>query len=440
MSLRKTLIIMAIAVIPSAVWAATIRTAVTSAFTDVSSAVAAASDGDTVTIPAGSATWSSTLTITKAITLQGAGSTLTIITASNPSSTVLINLTPGSDKPQRITGIGFVGGRHINVNGSTNGSYCLTQIRIDHNSFSSTKADCMWVTGWVESLIDHNSFLNVQRGIMVIGDDNYSWSRPIAAGTSHALFIEDNSFVTDNNTTGMMDHQIYHQGGGRSVIRYNTFDGTAFSNGDYYAIDSHGNQPYVATGTGYFRGQPIVEVYNNTIMFHHSWCPTQFRSGSVLFHDNTFKYTSSISSWTQLWEEESWRWSPVRTVWPAQDQIANSFFWNNTVNGVTVTSLDLNMASDAAFVQKDRDYFMHAPAASGGYTYYTGSRTGGSQTAPTDGTTYSVDGLGDNGNTAFSATGANAYFPYTPYTYPHPLQKSGTTGPAPAAPTGLRLQ
>src|SRR5438067_13712370 len=41
-------------------------------FTDVSTAIALAQEGDTVVIPAGSASWTSMLTVTKGITRQGA--------------------------------------------------------------------------------------------------------------------------------------------------------------------------------------------------------------------------------------------------------------------------------------------------------------------------------------------------------------------------------
>lgn len=46
---------------------------------DVQAAIRAAKDGDTVTVPAGTATWTSTLNITNNITLQGAGAASTII-------------------------------------------------------------------------------------------------------------------------------------------------------------------------------------------------------------------------------------------------------------------------------------------------------------------------------------------------------------------------
>ena len=46
---------------------------------DVGAAVALAKDGDTVSVPAGTATWTSSLSIVNNIILQGAGATSTII-------------------------------------------------------------------------------------------------------------------------------------------------------------------------------------------------------------------------------------------------------------------------------------------------------------------------------------------------------------------------
>jgi len=64
--------------------AATI-TAKSVSFGDVRSAIGSACDGDTVAIPAGTASWTSTLTITKGITLQGAGNDKTVILDDVPS-------------------------------------------------------------------------------------------------------------------------------------------------------------------------------------------------------------------------------------------------------------------------------------------------------------------------------------------------------------------
>ena len=57
-------------------------------YTDVTAAVASASDGDTVMVPAGTASWTSTLTITKGIALIGA------TTITGTTQTRLLGITP----------------------------------------------------------------------------------------------------------------------------------------------------------------------------------------------------------------------------------------------------------------------------------------------------------------------------------------------------------
>src|SRR5438045_4586604 len=64
--------------VPPLIYAAT-WPAIDAQEANVAAAIANASDGDTVTIPPGVVTWSSQLTITKHITLQGAGVGQTII-------------------------------------------------------------------------------------------------------------------------------------------------------------------------------------------------------------------------------------------------------------------------------------------------------------------------------------------------------------------------
>src|SRR5207302_10564325 len=79
-ALQATLFSLAITTtsISDKIYAATIE-AKSVSFADVNSAVAAAKDGDTVTVPAGVATWTAPLTITNNITLQGAGAASTTI-------------------------------------------------------------------------------------------------------------------------------------------------------------------------------------------------------------------------------------------------------------------------------------------------------------------------------------------------------------------------
>ena len=84
-------------------------------YANVSAAVTQAHDGDTVKVPPGTATWTSTPVISKAITLQGAGKTQTVITnwstVNGGGAPPTITLADGGNNslPRRVTGIGFKG-------------------------------------------------------------------------------------------------------------------------------------------------------------------------------------------------------------------------------------------------------------------------------------------------------------------------------------------
>src|SRR5881392_1418083 len=77
---------------------------------NVAAAIAQASDGDTVTVPPGVVTWSAQLTITKHITLQGAGVGQTVIYDNAPKGgdqhLILVRLS-GDNPPFRLTGFEF---------------------------------------------------------------------------------------------------------------------------------------------------------------------------------------------------------------------------------------------------------------------------------------------------------------------------------------------
>jgi hypothetical protein len=381
-------------------------------YASVNTCVGNASPGDKVLVSAGKATWTSTLTINKSLTLQGAGSSSTIIAQSG--GITLVYVAPTSGVPIRITGFKFDIGSNVDgtpsaiiIKGKLDGSFGLNEISIDHNIFNKgTRA--VFPQGWVEGVIYNNTFINCNIAVGILGDDNYSWSRPIAAGTSHSLFIEDNTFIINDDANREPNEAVYHQEGARTVVRYNTFDGTAYTKGASLFYDSHGNQNLYTGTNADFRGQPMVEVYNNT--FAGSGVLTYrpgayFRGGSIIMHDNTFTFPGYGSTTVAvLTDEEDWQtafFSLLATLWSAQDQIMNSFFWNNTMNGNPGT-VGIFTSRDVPFIQQDRDYFMHAPQATGGKAIYTGA-------------------IGTSIE-SFSSSGANAYYPYTPYTYPHPLR------------------
>ena len=99
------------------------RNAASCSRTDVGNAVNSAADGDTIVIPAGTCTWTTSLAITnKILTLQGAGPNSTVIvdgvskaTYPNIPEVLVWQTKPGGIS--RITGIGFEGGSTVDPMG-----------------------------------------------------------------------------------------------------------------------------------------------------------------------------------------------------------------------------------------------------------------------------------------------------------------------------------
>ncbi len=322
------------------------------------------------------------------------------------------------DAPLRITGIGFNSttsnsGVHVLIRGKTsNGTYAtISKLRVDHCKFTGgTRA--LYASGWVEGVVDHNTFYNCNIGIGVSGDDNASWARPIQPGTVHAVCIEDNTFLCDNNISAAPAQSIYCQEGARVTARRNTLDTTRMTSYDGVFFDSHGNQPGASpikdacapvTGNA-MRGEPLVEVYENTVNVHHTWQHADYRSGVVFVYNNHYSYLSGVVGGTLVLKEEEVApygvFNPLRTLtyggYPANDQINNSHFWGNTMTykGVSpnvttnITTATLKCPTqEAAFIKAGRDYWMSPPSST------TGNPVG-------------------------------KYYPYTPLVYPHPLVSS----------------
>jgi hypothetical protein len=237
-----------------------------------------AANGDTITIPAGTFTWSVQLNITKAITLQGSGIGNTIIKDAGSASLITWNLVAG--KPSRMTGIEFRdGGRTVldwgvqsfgsNTNGST--------MRIDHCKFDHLKGFAITPNDTI-GVIDHNTILFSSSNIPIYPfHKNWNNQGPLAGGswhdsshfgTSQFLFIEDNVITADSPAAAF---DCY--GGARIVFRYNTCTRVH--------CEIHG------TECGIYRGGRAFEIYNNTFVG-----PTagdyiiNGRSGIFVVHDN----------------------------------------------------------------------------------------------------------------------------------------------------------
>ena len=342
-------------------------------FTDVSNAVARASIGDTVLVPEGRAVWNSTLLITTPIVLSGAGPDRTVIVATNGPA---LRFKPAVTSFLRLTRMAFVATMSnyvVLIGGKGSGGVVIDAFRVDHCHFTGgLRAVCP--RGWAYGVIDHCTFVNCNIAVGPIGDDSAAWQRPIEPGSTNAVYIEDNLFLLNNDAPREPNEQIYHQQGARSVTRFNTFDGTQLTKYNSMFFDSHGNWPAVSPSTPddpmalAYRGQPIIEIYGNTFSAHHTYRFIHLRGGSVLAYSNILTTVSGSATAFHLSEEEAWStsfWSPLRTNWPAHDQITNSFFWANTLNGNPIQGVYANEAS-RIFIQEGRDFWLEPPSASNG--------------------------------------------------------------------------
>lgn len=303
------------------------------ALSDVSAAINNASDGDTVNIPAGSATWNSKLTLTKAISLVGAGSTgstkTTITSTASSSATgsiIAINLTNPSHLC-RVSGIDFEftagwyqsGGDHNAVAIYTS----ATQLRIDHNYIHfGIRAISIYTQDPVYGVADHNTFQDCDICISpgtTGGVNGTSWSRPVSPGGSDAFFFEDNQCLNGPATTGDFDEVMYGIGGGRCCFRHNIVDSTQ-AGGSSVFFDAHGQNAGWGDGTRFY------EIYNNTIKYNsRGYRFGDLRGGTHLIHDNNLicsQGSMSIGMWSEFDN------TPYQT-----QSVSKTFIWNNTING-----------------------------------------------------------------------------------------------------------
>jgi hypothetical protein len=258
---------------------------------NVQAAVNAATAGDTVFLNCAGGTWTSTVQITKGITIRGNGENSTTITANNAT---LFNIALSSGSDFRITDLGFMGsvggslGALIVLRGGGNylnspSSTIWNSLRADHLKFSNTGAGHAFVIDpWYEipshpkALFDHITLTsNNGTNFIKIAGNNITWRSADLYGTDWAIYIEDSTFTWGNTTHGYITDTEH---GARVVVRHNTIiNGT---------IQMHSTDSTVAA-----RGNRIFEIYGNTIDCTSSDCSNLpaigVRGGGFVVYNNT---------------------------------------------------------------------------------------------------------------------------------------------------------
>ena len=382
-----------------------------------------AQDGDTIALPSGTFAWPTGVTISKGITLQGVAGATQINRVIGYSNALITITGMPADLPVRVTGIRFnspVGQngdlQSVFVQGPYGGTLGLTHLRIDHCYFYGGMRT-LFFRYRVNGVVDHNTFHDCAYITEYFGDDDYAWIRAGTPqfGTSDSIFFEDNSIVLDS-TLSYFDVESDQNTGGKLVWRYNNFDLTAYTGTFGSIIGEHGNQAYWAGGNDWLRGGIMCEFYNNTVRWGNAFRIIWFRGGRNIVANNAFY--GNLNGALVAFDEEgiSNVIPPTRTLgWPAEDQVNNTFIWNNTVNGSTQDPATIYcwQSGSHPYIQLGRDYWLEPPSGNTVTNY--------PQPASPSRPDYPV-----------------AYNPavtsWTPYTYPHPLTGSSPSPtPTPSA-------
>ena len=282
---------------------ARIINALSPSLADVSRAIASAVDGDSVAVPAGTASWTSTLVINKGITLIGktttdsvAGTAVdnTIIqdnVARGPGGRPIIKIASALGKSYRLSGFTFAG---LSTVGNRSGAVVVAgnshAVRIDHCHWKEPLAqaiDCA-INGAIYGVADHNILeFRSKRQSFTFHADNWpdpngkagvfgdgSWAAPTDFGSEKFFFVEDNCIKNTTNPFREGAGSTDDRNGGRWVYRHNHCYNVE--------VQTHG------TETGRYRGGRAREIYNND--FHNTTAHPVggIRSGVTITHDNTY--------------------------------------------------------------------------------------------------------------------------------------------------------
>jgi hypothetical protein len=371
-------------------------TAASPAQHDVAAAVASANDGDTVQIPAGGSTWTSGLTITKAITLRGQGVSNTFLRRHGG----LLILQPANNLPIRVTGIYFDMSPFNGSDGDRPGIILYgtcTSLRIDHCYFVNGER-AVFIVGKGYGVTDHctfrDNYISVMPDMAGADDGSTSWAESIHPGGQDTMVVEDCNFINDQGTPDdtFVEAELYGQNGARCCVRHCTFDYT--NTGSVLNIDAHGYSPSWGHGTRFY------EIYNNVFHSKVNYRFVYLRGGVHIWHDNQFitdstAITSSPVLIALTREDVGYPSGKGST----QELITQSFFWNNS-NSVGGNSATVQGAVDAGTNPNepvlDTDYFNRAIQS------------------------------------------GDPWYPYTPLVYPHPLV-TAQDGMELSAPENLRV-
>ncbi len=253
---------------------------------------AVAQNGDTITLPAGTFSWSTHVIITKGITLQGAYDDQTNVVDNIPrdgQQVYFIQSTTTGSQFFRITGIHFtgLGGSTVTASNAAIRIGGNGMFRIDHCHFDYLHSGAnVGIYGPIFGVADHNVMNNYgTNGFSFVvwmesyGGNNYgdgAFAEVAGYGGSKFFFIEDNTIVGIAGGNNMVAGDVDAFYGGKYVFRHN----------HCWDMVTLGH----STGSSNPRGRGVraQEIYNNDFHYTNPVGYDGTTGGSMIAHDNTF--------------------------------------------------------------------------------------------------------------------------------------------------------
>jgi len=443
--------------------------------TDVQNAVTNAGRGGTVSVPAGSCTWTSTLSLTYGITLTGAGVGKTVITSAGgirlisavPDDTAIAN-----SENIEITGFTFDGANSsqtlINLQGASGitGTKPYRYYIIGDNKFQNSNpasstliGACIQADadndGQLRGVIYHNTFDRCNIILrMFSNNDTREWSNPafnkLSYGTDDSLYFEDNTIMYSSSYSGDNPGWIETGQGGRLVARYNTWN-LANTTKPQEIWDVHGFQNWNGSPNSGQTSTMMVEYYGNTLSNMGTYRWINHRGSWGMFFNNILTGSGSIDLYgVSTGASCPSDISPTPTNY--NPLVNNTYFFNNTENGTNVRAAPFSSSIISALhctVAENVNWWNSnssctASSCSAGIGQGTAAPTGTCTagvgywvaSTPTPTASPSVN----QGASFYKCTSTNTWQRYyKPYTYPHPLRSSSSPPAGPPPPSNITV-
>jgi hypothetical protein len=430
-------------------------------YADVSACLTAARDGDTVTVPAGSATWTAALNITKYVKLIASGTVTITDNSPGEEGGSLIIIQESAAGSTTLQGFTFVQGTSVHkgaqgiVNISNFGG-SGAPIIIKGNTFTQGWSGNAINAHTNRGVITGNTFTGTVSGGNCFNNTSAlrhkpthmgaSWTTPLFYGAADTSGNENLYF--ENNTLRFVAEAIDCDDNCRIVIRYNTWTSSG--------IISHG------VDTSGIYGGRFMDIYQNRFvrdttpqascggLIANIGSGIGVRGGVVLVHDNPQMDDQSTSTWGKqsnltFLMEPPYRYGGGYPCWDTVTATGVGYpfphqaGWGYTTGATSVTgpncpNCPVRQDKEPVYIWNNAGTGNYNSPWVAGYGWSVPTSDCPSQTKPFS--TWMQAGRDYFTNTPKPG--------YTPYTYPHPLTGGIATVPAPTAtvpvPTGLTVR